>query len=134
MQSGSVDVHAAPGPQDHAASDEHETGGGTEYARLNSQFLIPIVRGADVSGMVVLTLGLEVVAGGTEVALEHEPRLRDRFLQVLFDHANTGGFDGVFTSTSNMRALRNSLKAAAQETLGASVVDVLVLDIVRQDV
>ena len=62
-----------------------------------------------------------------------EPRLRDAFLQVLFDHSNLGGFDGVFTSAANMRALRNALRTEAQRIIGPNVYDVLITDIVRQD-
>jgi len=130
---GEATPAAAPAPA--APAGEHgETSGGPEYARLNNQFIVPVVHGQDVVAMVVLTLSLEVAAGQQETVLAHEPRLRDSFLQVLFDHSNTGGFEGMFTAASNMRVLRNSLRAAAQQVLGELVTDVLIIDIVRQDV
>lgn len=105
----------------------------TEFAKLNNQFIIPVVDEGTVSALVVMSLSLEVVAGTRAAVYATEPKLRDRFLRVMFDHANTGGFSGNFTSGPNMRALRNSLMAAAQEVAGESVTDVLVIDIVRQD-
>ncbi len=128
-------AHEEAAPAAAPAADDHgESSGGPEYARLNNQFIVPVVQGGDVVAMVVLTLSLEVAPGQQETVLAREPRLRDSFLQVLFDHSNTGGFEGMFTAASNMRVLRNSLRAAAQQVLGGIVTDVLIIDIVRQDV
>ncbi len=62
-----------------------------------------------------------------------EPKLRDVFLRVLFDHANAGGFSGSFTKTTRMNTLRMGLLEAAQKALGPVVSDVLIVDVVRQD-
>jgi len=105
-----------------------------EYARLNNQFVVPVVEDGRVAALVVLSLSLEVEIGGKDIVYSHEPKLRDAFLQVLFDHANLGGFEGSFTSSANMTALRSSLLSAAQNALGDKVSDVLIIDIVRQDV
>ena len=47
-----------------------------------------------------------------------EPKLRDVFLQVLFDHANMGGFRGAFTRSDVLEPLRTALREAAQKHLG----------------
>ena len=103
------------------------------YARLNNQFVVPVVRDEKVQSLVVLSLSLEVPPGGEQAVFTHEPRLRDLFLQVLFEHANTGGFDGAFTTTGKMQVLRDALRRAAVEGVGLGIRDVLILDIVRQD-
>lgn len=147
-------LRPAPAPEDHAAADgeaakdgEHaeaaEDGGdeghdepeegAPEYVKLNNQFVIPVVERSRVAAMVVLSLSLEVAAGNTETVYQREPKLRDVFLQVLFDHANTGGFSGSFTDGANLITLRTSLKEAAALVLGAVVSDVLITDIARQD-
>lgn len=105
-----------------------------EYARMNNQFVVPLVTNERVSGLMVMSLSIEVETGGQEAVFSHEPRLRDAFLQVMFDHANMGGFDGIFTSTSNMRLLREALQDAANEVMHGHITDVLIVDIVRQDV
>ena len=107
---------------------------GYEYVKLANQFIVPVVQGADVAALVLLSMSLEVPLGQNDHALEVEPKLRDAFLQVLFDHANTGQFDGVFTATGPMRTLRSALLAAAEEAEPGLVRDVLITDIVRQDV
>ncbi len=59
--------------------------------------------------------------------------MRDAFLQVLFDHANVGGFNGSFTDGTNLLTLRTSLKEAGGLILGPAIRDVLITDIARQD-
>jgi flagellar FliL protein len=54
-------------------------------------------------------------------------------LQVMFDHANAGGFKGVFTDGANLILLRAALRETAQKLLGDMVVDVLIADLARQD-
>lgn len=105
-----------------------------EYVKLNNQFVIPVVGDGRVYALVVMSLNLEVAVGGRELVYQREPKLRDAFLQVLFDHANAGGFDGVFTSGRNMALLRDALRETARKTLGETLTDVLIVDFVRQDV
>lgn len=116
-----------------AAEPASEVGPAREYARLNNQFIVPVVEQGRVAAMVVLSLNVEVLPGMTAAVFAAEPRLRDGFLQNMFDHANTGGFSGNFTQLSNMRALRGELMKTARRVLGDDVTDVLILDIVRQD-
>lgn len=104
-----------------------------EYAKLNNQFIIPLVEEGTVASLVVMSLNLEVTIGSRTAIFAAEPKLRDRFLQVMFDHANTGGFSGNFTTGTNMRVLRNDLLRVAKDVSGDRVTDVLILDIVRQD-
>lgn len=105
----------------------------SEYVKMNNQFVVPVVEQGRVAAMVVLSLSLEVTAGNTEAVYSREPKLRDAFLQVLFDHANVGGFGGTFTDGSNLVILRESLKDAANLVLGSQISDVLITDIARQD-
>jgi hypothetical protein len=105
-----------------------------EYARMNNQFVVPVVMNDRVSALMVLSLSIEVETGGQEAVFSHEPRLRDAFLQVMFDHANIGGFNGAFTASSNMRILREALQDAADRVMRGHISDVLIVDIVRQDV
>ncbi len=123
-------------PTTHAASGQGSEPGkdtGFDYVKLNNQFIIPVIKHGKVASLVVLSLSLEITAGENKKVFSKEPKLRDAFLQVLFDHANAGGFDGDFTNSRNMLILRDSLREVAKKTIGPVVSDVLVLDIVRQD-
>ncbi|TCP39103.1 flagellar basal body-associated FliL family protein [Rhodovulum marinum] len=122
------------GTDAHAADDGHgEDGATSDFVKMNNQFVIPVVRTGRVASLVVLSLSLEVTTGGNELVYDREPKLRDSFLQVMFDHANAGGFDGAFTESGNMTMLRRALLEVAHQVLGDKVRDVLIIDIVRQD-
>jgi hypothetical protein len=118
-------ARAAPAPADPAAQPE--------FVKLNNQFVVPVVSGGRVASLVVLSVSLEVKPGSRETVFAHEPKLRDGFLRVLFGHANSGGFDGNFTSATSLRALRTGLLESARATLGDLVADVLIIDMMRQD-
>lgn len=105
-----------------------------EFVKLNNQFVIPVVQDEAVSSLVVISLTLEIAAGQKERVFSIEPKLRDAFLQVMFDHANLGGFNGAFTDTLTMDKLRSRLKETAITLLDKTVSDVLIQDISRQDV
>jgi flagellar protein FliL len=121
------DLHAGDGAEHDDPSDV------PDYVKLNNQFVIPVVEDGRVSAMVILSLSLEVDAGQAEAVYAREPKLRDAFLQVMFDHANMGGFRGTFTDGSNLIVLRQTLHETAVKTLGPMVRDVLIGDIARQD-
>jgi flagellar protein FliL len=121
---------AAP-KENEAAADDAENG--PEYVKLSNQFVIPVLEQGQVASMVILALTLEVTHGSSEATYTREPKLRDAFLQVLFDHANSGGFKGAFTDGSNLVLLRKALLEAAQSAVGPNVTDVLISDIARQD-
>ncbi len=106
----------------------------SDFVKMNNQFVIPVVAKGQVKSLVVLSLSLEIALGGSEEFYKKEPKLRDAFLQVLFDHANLGGFDGVFTESTKLSGLRVALEEVAGKILNADVRDVLVTDIVRQDI
>lgn len=104
-----------------------------EYVKMNNQFVVPVVNSESVQALVVLSLSLEVPAGQKDSIYSREPKLRDSFLQVMFDHANVGGFDGEFTNANNLDVLRNALREAAQKDMGEQISDVLIVEIARQD-
>ncbi len=140
------DEHAEEGhaPDDHKddahagdshADDGHGASGGNaiDYVKLSNQFVVPVVHEGRVSSLVILSLSLEIAGGENDEIYEREPKLRDAFLDVLFDHANAGGFAGQFTSAGNMKLLRVALREAAQSVMGPLVSDVLIVNLVRQD-
>lgn len=136
MENPCGDVHHEPAAaeEDHAYDDTHEDEETLEYIKLNNQFLVPVVADERIASLVVMTLSVEIKAGQGEVIYSREPKLRDAFLQVLFDHANIGGFRGEFTNARNLDVLRNALFEVAQTIAGDSVNGVLITDIARQDV
>ena len=126
---GAEDPHDIPTPEDH----DPEEAAKYEYVQLDKQFVVPLVDHARVKSMIIMSLTIETTAEQRELVHQREPKLRDVFLQVLFRHAHSGGFDGVFTGGQVMADLRAALRDAGQGVLGEAAHDVLVTDIVRQD-
>jgi len=104
-----------------------------EYVKLPKQFVVPVIRKDRVRALVVVSLSLEVTPGVSDSILAKKPKLRDAFLQVMFDHANSGGFDGAFTSGESMKDLRGSLYEVAYGLVGEPLNDVLIEEIVKQN-
>jgi len=123
-----------PAKGDHAAGNAGHADDDMAYVKLNNQFVVPVVHDELVESLVVMSLGIEVDAGLNAGVYEREPKLRDGFLQVLFDHANMGGFEGEFTNSNNMDVLRGALKEVAQGILGKGVRSILITDLARQDI
>ncbi|MFV1874614.1 flagellar basal body-associated FliL family protein [Nioella sp.] len=134
---GGDEGHGAEEDGGHGSSGDHgeesDPNSPYEYVRLNNQFVVPLIRHGSVRSLVVLTLTIEVESGENELVYDREPRLRDALLRVMFSHANVGGFDGSFTAVESMAPLREGLREAARQVLGAVAHDVLIMDIVRQD-
>lgn len=121
-------------PSEPAAPDPaHQAEIAVDYAKLANPFIVPLIEDGRITSLVVLSLSLEVPAQTVEAVHAKEPRLRDSFLQILFDHANIGGFRGSFTDGANLATLRRTLLEAARLVLGDSVSEVLITDIARQD-
>lgn len=96
------------------------------------QFFVPLMRGGQAAGTMILTVTLETPKSAEETIREQEPRLRDAILRALMAHANSGGFDGNFTTEFRMERLRQTLLATAREVAGNGVSDVLIQDLLRQ--
>jgi len=121
---------AEPRAEDHSEAEPEVP---PEYVKLNNQFVVPVMDGGKVISMVILSLSLEIEPGKSQDIYAREPKLRDVFLQVLFDHANAGGFQGSFTDGSNLILLRKALLETATGVMGEMIKDVLISDIARQD-
>ncbi len=102
------------------------------FHEMEKHFVVPILGPERTRGMMLLSLGLEVTESELAAVRALEPRLRDAFLRVMFEHANAGGFDGRFTATRQMDSLRMALRETAQ-SMQPGVREVLIVDVVRQD-
>lgn len=105
------------------------------YIPIEKPFVVPIFAGERTVAMVVLSVSIaaEGETGANEVEAV-QPRLRDSFLKVMFRHANSGGFDGSYTSGRKIEDLKSALLLAAREVVRAAPVDeVLITGIARQD-
>lgn len=142
------DADAHPGAEAHAepcapaATDpfapvrprEKKPSAELAYVAMDKPFVVPVFAGDKVSAMVVISLSVETDVAGAPTVQAVKPRLRDGFLKVMFRHANSGGFDGSFTTGRKMEDLKSALLKTAREVLtGTPVEEVLITEIARQD-
>tara|TARA_R110002094_G_scaffold16487_18_gene28065 strand:- start:978 stop:1484 length:507 start_codon:yes stop_codon:yes gene_type:complete len=136
LQPVEIEKHgeSQPGEDGHSEEEVNDSDAPVQYIKMNNQFVVPVVKDSDVIALVVLALSLEVPENRQDEVYRHEPKLRDSFLQVLFDHANVGGFDGAFTSARNLGTLRAALTEMGQKDMGKDAIkNVLITEIARQD-
>lgn len=124
--------HDEHGEEEDVSIDEEAVP--NDFIKIANQFVIPVVERDQLSALVVMSLTLEAKPGMTARVHNFEPKLRDAFLQVLFDHANMGGFRGAFTRSEVLDPLRASLREEGKRYLGKDLIDVLILEVTRQDV
>ncbi|WP_371060921.1 flagellar basal body-associated FliL family protein [Rhodosalinus sp. 5P4] len=129
-----VDAETAENAESAAGTlDEAPPPGERDYVRLDQQFVVPVLEEGRVAAMVVLAIGLEAMPGAGEAIFAREPKLRDTLLQVMFDHANVGGFAGAFTDTAALDPLRRQLTEAARRIMPGTIDQVLIVEMARQD-
>ena len=134
MPADSTEEAAAAKEEEKAEEEEIDPEAGpNEYVKMSNQFVIPIVHKDKVASHVVMSLNIEVPPGKRDSVYTREPKLRASFLRVLFDHANMGGFKGAFTMSGQLDPLREALLEIARLEAGEEVIDVLIVDIARQD-
>jgi hypothetical protein len=128
-------VAAADDPFRRPPEDAEMPAGEATYVPLEKPFVVPIFSGERVVAMVVVSLSVATSVEGAPVVQALQPRLRDNLLTALFRHANSGGFDGSFTSGQKMADLRLALRQAAREVaVDIPVGEVLITEIARQEV
>lgn len=125
---------SAPAEAGHGSAESAAAGADqTAWFRFPNQFFVPLLRNGQTNAIMVMTLTLEMPESIRPAIEAQEHRLRDALLNALMIEANTGGFDGNFTSEPSLERLRDALLAAAQKAAGPQIAHVLIEDIARQD-
>lgn len=136
-EAAEAQAECAPAEADPLAPDEgRDRKPATElaYVPMSKPFVVPVFRDEKVVAMVVMSLSVETETEAAQVVEAVEPRLRDSFLKVMFRHANSGGFDGSFTTGRKIEDLKSALLGAARAVMPETPVEeVLITEIARQD-
>lgn len=131
-EGGTAQNTAGSAEEKHAAKDESE-GDVDAWFKFPEQFFIPIIRNGTTGSVMVMSLSLEIpLSTSSSIEAKQNP-LRDALLNALLIEANTGAFDGNYTTETNLERVRASLLTAAQRVSGADIRRVLIEDIAKQD-
>ncbi|MCK0151405.1 flagellar basal body-associated FliL family protein [Marivita sp. S6314] len=105
-----------------------------EIVKLPKQFVVPVILRNRVRAVVILTVALEVPSASADDVRTAEPKLRDTFLDELFELAALDGFKDELVSKETLGLVRTTLTQRARSVLRDDQVSVLVTDMARQDV
>lgn len=135
---GEVEVNAESGAvaESHKATDPKNNNSGDTgeltWFKFPQQFFVPILHDGQLDSTMIISLSVEIPASINETVYARELKLRDALLRQLLIHANTGGFNGNFTSEPQLRRLRAELVSTAKAIV-PEITDILIGDIARQD-
>lgn len=115
---------------DHGKEGSESTG----FMKFSRQFVVPVVSRDNVSALVILDINLELDPSATENAYSREPKVRDAILKTLLQLSNEGAFGPGLLEEENLNDVRARLLVAAQAILTDDVIDVLILNVARQDI
>ncbi|MDS9466319.1 hypothetical protein RGQ15_01865 [Paracoccus sp. MBLB3053] len=133
--SGAEHSHSEDTPQGMhgTTADGHDTEVELDWFRFPNQFFVPVMRNGTTLAIMVLTLTIEMPKDSSAEIVAREHRLRDALLNALLVEANTGGFDGNFTSDQSLGRIRAALVTAARRAGDERISNVLIEEIGRQD-
>ena len=104
-----------------------------DYFSLSQPLKIPIFKNNQSTAEVELWLSLSGEKKLIEKIPHAEAEIRDRLISALTDHANSGGFDGQYTSSASLSSLRNRLKNALSNLQEGQNIEVLISSISRTE-
>lgn len=113
---------------------EESADGASGYMKFSRQFVVPVIGEAGVASLVVLDINIEVPPSEAERVYLQEPKLRDSLLATLLALSNNGAFSNQLLEQGNLDAMRARLLESARSIIGDSALNVLILNITRQDV
>lgn len=127
------DAHAGKA---HAASGDasKEEASQNGYMKFSRQFVVPVIGSAGVRSLVVMDINVEVPAALTESIYTREPKLRDTLLSTLLRLSNEGVFDEGLLDAQTQATIRAELLGSARAVIGENALNILILNITRQDV
>lgn len=118
----------------HGGGHEKDGGETTGFMKFSRQFVVPVVSRDNVSALVIIDINLELDPSATENAYSREPKLRDAILKTLLQLSNEGAFGKGILEEENLTDVRARLLGSAQTILNDDVIDVLILNVARQDI
>ena len=97
-------------------------------------FIIPVIEEDALKALISLKIGMEVLPKDKSKLEHYKPKLRDLFLQIMFQHSHAGAFSGNYTESERLIALRRNLIQVVEGNLDIELKDLLIKDVAWQHV
>ena len=131
------------GGDDHASDyDSHGGGdsygsskssGNSSYYKFSREFVVPIMRGGQVTSLVILHISLETDSATSEKLFSEEPKLRDNIMTTLIGLSNDGRTLERPTDINNYETIRSMILMNLKDSIDDGIRNVLIVDMAKQD-
>ena len=124
--------------KDAKKSDKKAKGGYGEasvsYYKFSREFVIPLMREDQVESLIIMNLNLEVESSLSGSLFTKEPKLRDNIMSTLIALSNDGRTLDNFSQVESYETIRRMVLKNLKSELGPGILNVLILDMAKQEV
>lgn len=121
-------------------ADKHDDGhgskassGSSSYYKFSREFVVPIMRGGQVTSLVILHISLETDSATSEKLFSEEPKLRDNIMTTLIGLSNDGRTLEEPTNISNYETIRSMILMNLKDSIDDGIQNVLIVDMAKQN-
>ncbi len=128
------------GKKDKKADAKKDKGGdgygssGVSYYKFSREFVIPLMREEQVDALIIMNLNLEVDSDFSGSLFSKEPKLRDNIMSTLIALSNDGRTLDNFSNVESYETIRSLILKNLNSELGPGILNVLILDMAKQEV
>ena len=104
------------------------------YFKFSREFVVPLTRDNQVESLIILNLNLEIDSSESGSLFSKEPKLRDNIMSSLIELSNDGSTLDNFSQVESYETIRSVVLENLKRDLGAGILNVLILDMAKQQV
>lgn len=123
-----------------AKKDDHDDGhgankssGASAYYKFSREFVVPIMRGGQVTSLIILHINLETDTSTADKLFAEEPKLRDNIMTTLIGLSNDGRTLEQPTDIRNYEQIRATILTNLQDSIDEGIQNVLIVDMAKQN-
>lgn len=118
---------------DHGDDHGSNKKSGGSYYKFSREFVVPIMRGGQVTSLIILHINLETDSSTADKLFADEPKLRDNIMTTLIGLSNDGVTLEQPTEIQNYETIRASILTNLQESIDEGIYNVLIVDMAKQN-
>ena len=113
--------------------DKEKSSGDSAYYKFSREFVVPIMRGGQVTSLVILHISLETDSATSERLFSEEPKLRDNIMTTLIGLSNDGRTLERPTDINNYETIRSVILMNLKDSIDSGIKNVLIVDMAKQN-
>ncbi len=134
---GHGDDHGKKDAKKSAKKDDghgkKDSSGASSYYKFSREFVVPIMKGGQVTSLVILHISLETDSSTSEKLFSEEPKLRDNIMTTLIGLSNDGRTLERPTDINNYETIRSMILMNLKDSIDDGIQNVLIVDMAKQN-